>query len=393
VCEGEGAQVVAGTKVFAHYKGTLLSGKVFDQSYTNPNMKQGLSFTVGQREMIRGWDVGFQGMRVGEKAILTLRADYAYGNSKPTFCFSYEAFKFICGKAKIPAGSTLVFEVELLSINEPPSEERLQRSDYARYKLEQDNRDDIIHWENMPSDQIRAKMWSIVAEFATQNPTEAACYVIGITCSMVAFLAAGWPLAWVCLWKGPFSTLGTLMMPWTWPWSDSGAAATATTATATPTTVAARTPDVYGRCISVIAWRMWMGWLAFLLGGIFIGKVIVFKMNVPQFNEWRFPYSRLSAIYYIFLAISVSANLTLFQRLTLDCPLLAPSTPVAVAAAEAVRAAPEGQGAHTTDDIWFGWTFDFASNVMVYTLITALLPLLALLIHFDKEGKVKSDPE
>ena len=59
------------------------------------------SFTLGQGQVIKGWDRGVATMRKGEKAMLTCRADYAYGDAG--------------SPPKIPGGATLCFEVELLS--------------------------------------------------------------------------------------------------------------------------------------------------------------------------------------------------------------------------------------------------------------------------------------
>eukprot|EP00937_MAST-01D_sp_MAST-1D-sp2_P005486 g5486.t1 len=95
--EGEGDVPASGDNVVAHYTGRLLDGTVFDSS-----VKRGkpFNFTIGQGQVIKGWDVGFASMRKGEKAFLTCREDYAYGQQ---------------AQSSIPAGSTLRFEVELLS--------------------------------------------------------------------------------------------------------------------------------------------------------------------------------------------------------------------------------------------------------------------------------------
>ena len=96
--EGRGDETPQpGNEVRAHYTGTLEDGTEFDSS-----VKRGkeFKFTIGQGQVIKGWDQGFATMRKGEKAILKCRADYAYGDSPPG--------------AGIPPGATLNFDVELI---------------------------------------------------------------------------------------------------------------------------------------------------------------------------------------------------------------------------------------------------------------------------------------
>ena len=89
---GTGALARAGARISVGYVGTLKNGKTFDQN------KQ-FSFKLGTGEVIKGWDVGFAGMKVGGKRELIIHADYAYGarGSPPV----------------IPANSTLRFAVTL----------------------------------------------------------------------------------------------------------------------------------------------------------------------------------------------------------------------------------------------------------------------------------------
>ena len=92
----------SGVQVEAHYTGRLLSdGTKFDSSVDRGKPFQ---FTIGQGQVIRGWDEGFASMKVGEKAILQCTPAYAYGaaGSPP----------------KIPPNATLNFEVELLGFQE-----------------------------------------------------------------------------------------------------------------------------------------------------------------------------------------------------------------------------------------------------------------------------------
>lgn len=95
---GTGPKAETGNKLSVVYKGTLMDGTVFDSNTKD----QPFQFTLGAGEVIQGWDEGMQGMQVGGKRKLTIPASMAYGD-QPV--------------GTIPAGSTLVFEVELLAIN------------------------------------------------------------------------------------------------------------------------------------------------------------------------------------------------------------------------------------------------------------------------------------
>jgi FKBP-type peptidyl-prolyl cis-trans isomerase len=97
--EGTGAEAAAGKRVTVHYVGTLTDGSKFDSSR---DRGKGFSFNLGAGEVIRGWDQGVAGMKVGGQRKLTIPPDLAYGErGMPPV---------------IPARATLVFEVELLSI-------------------------------------------------------------------------------------------------------------------------------------------------------------------------------------------------------------------------------------------------------------------------------------
>ena len=96
---GTGAEAVDGKIVSVHYTGTLTDGTVFDSSVSR---KVPFEFTLGAGEVIKGWDQGIKGMKVGGKRKLTIPADLAYGDRG-------------AGNL-IPPKSTLVFEVELLGI-------------------------------------------------------------------------------------------------------------------------------------------------------------------------------------------------------------------------------------------------------------------------------------
>lgn len=96
---GKGAIARPGDSVTVNYKGTLLNGKVFDQSYG----KTPFDFQLGAGQVIKGWDQGVAGMRVGGKRQLTIPSSLAYGE------------KSVSGG--IPANATLKFDVELLKVN------------------------------------------------------------------------------------------------------------------------------------------------------------------------------------------------------------------------------------------------------------------------------------
>jgi peptidylprolyl isomerase len=87
----------ASDTVKVHYHGTLLNGTVFDSS-----VERGQPISFPLRRVIKGWTEGLQLMKVGDKFKFEIPPDLAYGSASPS--------------AKIPANSTLVFEVELLGI-------------------------------------------------------------------------------------------------------------------------------------------------------------------------------------------------------------------------------------------------------------------------------------
>jgi FKBP-type peptidyl-prolyl cis-trans isomerase len=101
---GEGRVAAAGDKVYVHYTGKLDDGTVFDSSLTR---KKPISFVLGKRNVIEGWDLGIAGMKVGGLRRLIIPAELAYGPR---------------AKGKIPANSRLTFTVELMAIRDAPAE-------------------------------------------------------------------------------------------------------------------------------------------------------------------------------------------------------------------------------------------------------------------------------
>jgi len=97
--EGKGEEVHSGDTISIHYHGTLENGKVFDSS-----VERGTPFKcrIGVGMVIDGWDMGVIGMKVGGKRKLTIPPALAYGDR---------------AIGDIPAGSTLIFDVELVSID------------------------------------------------------------------------------------------------------------------------------------------------------------------------------------------------------------------------------------------------------------------------------------
>jgi FKBP-type peptidyl-prolyl cis-trans isomerase len=106
VAAGAGSEARPGRRVAVHYTGWLFHpdkpghhGRQFDSSR---DRGEPIEFTLGQAEVIPGWDQGISGMKVGEKRTLVIPANLAYGRtgSPPT----------------IPANATLVFDVELTGV-------------------------------------------------------------------------------------------------------------------------------------------------------------------------------------------------------------------------------------------------------------------------------------
>jgi len=95
---GTGDIAVAGKQVTVHYVGVFSDGKKFDSS-----IDRGTPFTfkLGAGEVIKGWDIGVEGMKVGGKRILVVPPSLGYGEKD---------------YGPIPGNSTLIFEIQLLGI-------------------------------------------------------------------------------------------------------------------------------------------------------------------------------------------------------------------------------------------------------------------------------------
>ncbi len=95
---GSGTEASAGQDVTVHYTGWLTSGEKFDSS---KDRNDPFVFPLGGGRVIRGWDEGVQGMKIGGKRKLTIPSDLGYGAHG--------------AGGVIPPNATLVFEVELLA--------------------------------------------------------------------------------------------------------------------------------------------------------------------------------------------------------------------------------------------------------------------------------------
>jgi peptidylprolyl isomerase len=114
--EGDGPDPQAGELVAVHYRGTLEDGTEFDNSYTRG---QPFTFALGRGMVIPGWDEGIALMRVGDKAKLIIPPDLGYGERG-------------AGEV-IPPNATLIFEVELVSIQPgaPDAPTEVEEADYV----------------------------------------------------------------------------------------------------------------------------------------------------------------------------------------------------------------------------------------------------------------------
>ena len=98
--EGSGDGAQNGDSLKVHYTGTLEDGTKFDSSL---DRGEPFIFTLGANQVIKGWDKGLLGIKVGEKRRLTIPSELGYGETG-------------AANGKIPANATLIFEIEALEI-------------------------------------------------------------------------------------------------------------------------------------------------------------------------------------------------------------------------------------------------------------------------------------
>jgi FKBP-type peptidyl-prolyl cis-trans isomerase len=97
---GDGEVATPGKNVSVHYTGRLTNGTKFDSSY---DRGQPIEFRLGSGQVIKGWDMGIQGMKVGGKRKLTIPPELAYGAQGTP-------------GGPIPPNATLIFDVELTAV-------------------------------------------------------------------------------------------------------------------------------------------------------------------------------------------------------------------------------------------------------------------------------------
>jgi len=103
IVEGQGAAAAPAQKYKVHYTGWLRDGKKFDSSV---DRNEPFEFVQGRRQVISGWEAGFEGMKVGGKRRLFIPYQMAYGEK---------------GRAQIPPKAELIFDVELLAVSDVPA--------------------------------------------------------------------------------------------------------------------------------------------------------------------------------------------------------------------------------------------------------------------------------
>jgi FKBP-type peptidyl-prolyl cis-trans isomerase len=108
---GDGALAVAGKIVSVSYTGTLTNGTKFDS--TSDHGGQPIEFALGTGRVIKGWDQGIDGMKVGGKRKLTIPPQLAYGER---------------GMGPIPPSATLLFDVELTGVRDRTESSRTESS-------------------------------------------------------------------------------------------------------------------------------------------------------------------------------------------------------------------------------------------------------------------------
>ena len=95
---GTGKEVEPGDQIQCHYLGQVWNGGIFDNSY---DRGQALAFQIGVGQVIRGWDDGLIGQRVGSRVLLAIPPEYGYGDRGVP-------------QAGIRGGDTLLFVTDIL---------------------------------------------------------------------------------------------------------------------------------------------------------------------------------------------------------------------------------------------------------------------------------------
>ncbi len=108
VTEGTGAQAVPGSEVSVLYVGQLTDGTVFDSSAAHGN--EPLTFILGNEGMIPGFQIGVNGMKEGGERLIAIPPSLGYGA---------QDVKDASGNIIIPANSTIIFNVRLVSVKQP----------------------------------------------------------------------------------------------------------------------------------------------------------------------------------------------------------------------------------------------------------------------------------
>lgn len=120
VAPGTGKLAEARRCLFVHYTGWLTDGTKFDSSRDTTRdgkPRPPIGFPQGYRRVIAGWDLGFEGMKVGGRRRLFIPYQLAYGEA---------------GRAPIPPKSELVFDVELMGVADTVGEPRAQNAPAPR---------------------------------------------------------------------------------------------------------------------------------------------------------------------------------------------------------------------------------------------------------------------
>jgi peptidylprolyl isomerase len=141
-----------GSQVTAHYTGTLASdGSQFDSSR---DRGKPFVFTIAKGQVIKGWDEGFQSMKVGEQATLRISSDYGYGDHGHP--------------PKIPGGATLNFDVELLDFQEQQVEKWQMTRDQRLQKANQLKQEGTALFQ-ASNYQEAARKYSQAADYAVEE--------------------------------------------------------------------------------------------------------------------------------------------------------------------------------------------------------------------------------